>query len=70
MADRKRSTAPAHPEVVQLRYIGPDPETVGVVPLPEGWPATDHEEAEPARRAEKLASGKYIVAPAAASEEE
>ncbi len=66
----KKALVEAAPEVVQLRYIGEDPEAVGVVPLPEGWPATDHEEPEPARRAEKLASGKYIVAPATTSEEE
>lgn len=38
-----------------LRYIGPDPALVGVVPLPEGWPAAEHAELNDELRAEKLA---------------
>lgn len=40
-----------------LKYIGPEPD--GVVQLPEGWPAFDHDEPDEAVRAAKLASGKY-----------
>lgn len=43
----------------RLTYVGPDPAVVGVVPLPEGWPAADHEELNEALAAEKLASGFY-----------
>lgn len=39
---------------MQLRYIGPVPETVGGVPLPEGWPAADHEEPDEEIAAAKL----------------
>lgn len=42
-----------------LRYVGPAPADVGVVPLPEGWPAATHEETDVALLAEKLASGMY-----------
>lgn len=42
-----------------LTYIGPDPAVVGVVPLPEGWPAANHDESRPEVLAEKLASGRY-----------
>lgn len=55
-------------KTTQLRYIGPDPATVGVVPLPEGWPAADHDEPDEELRKEKLASGKYAAA--AANQEE
>lgn len=48
-----------------LRYIGPDPAVIGVVPLPEGWPAADHDDPDMARRGEKLASGMYEPAAAA-----
>lgn len=44
---------------MKLKYVGPDPAVVGVVPLPEGWPALDHEEPNEQRAAEKLASGSY-----------
>lgn len=44
---------------MKLIYIGPDPATVGVVPLPEGWPAESHEETEETVAAAKLASGMY-----------
>lgn len=43
----------------RLTYVGPDPAVVGVVPLPEGWPAADHEELNEALAAEKVASGYY-----------
>lgn len=43
----------------QLEYVGPDPAVVGIVPLPEGWPALDHEEPDAAVAAEKVASGNY-----------
>lgn len=42
-----------------LRYVGPAPAEVGIVPLPEGWPAADHSEPDLALLAEKLASGMY-----------
>lgn len=41
-----------------LRYVGPSHEA-GVLPLPEGWPAADHEEQDDRVRAEKLGSGHY-----------
>lgn len=46
---------------MQLKYIGPDPEGIGfgALPLPEGWGAFDHEEADAAVAAAKLASGLY-----------
>lgn len=53
----------------RLRYTGPDPAAVGVVPLPEGWPAFDHDEPDAALRAEKLASGAYAPPPARGEEE-
>lgn len=40
---------------MRLIYIGPDPEALGVVPLREGWPATDHDEEDEGVIAEKLA---------------
>lgn len=56
-----------------LRYIGESPTVAGVVPLPEGWPALNHDEPNDELRAEKLASGKYEIlkepAPAAPPEE-
>lgn len=42
-----------------LKYIGPDPAEIGVVPLPEGWPAALHEEPDKGLAKEKLASGMY-----------
>lgn len=47
---------------MRLVYVGPDPAIVGVVPLPEGWPAFDHEETDQARASEKVASGSYVPA--------
>ncbi len=42
-----------------LTYIGADPAVVGVVPLPENWPAANHEEPDAAIFAEKIAHGSY-----------
>lgn len=44
-----------------LKYIGPEPAAVGIVPLPEGWPAADHDEPNTDRYAAKLASGNYAA---------
>ena len=38
-----------------LEYIGPDPATVGGVPLYEGWPAATHEEPDAELAKAKLA---------------
>ena len=38
---------------MRLLYIGPP--SFGTAPLPEGWPAADHDEPDPAARAAKLA---------------
>lgn len=43
---------------MQLVYIGPDPGT-GAIPLPEGWPAEDHDEPNGETAAAKVASGMY-----------
>jgi len=46
-----------------LNYIGPDPSALtGALPLPEGWPAYEHEEADATIAAAKVASGNYEVA--------
>ena len=42
-----------------LTYIGPNPAHVGVVPLPEGWPALNHDEPDADVLAAKVASGAY-----------
>lgn len=42
-----------------LQYVGPAPAGVGLVPLPEGWPAADHFENDERLLKEKLASGMY-----------
>ena len=44
---------------MELIYIGPSVEEAGVVPLPEGWPASAHNEADETLAAEKVASGSY-----------
>ncbi|MCX7619026.1 hypothetical protein [Tepidiforma sp.] len=44
---------------MRLRYLGPDPAIDAALPLPEGWPAADHDEPDPAAAAAKLASGLY-----------
>ncbi len=57
----------------KLIYVGPDPAAVGLVPLPEGWPASDHDEPDKELAAAKVASGNYRVdrgrKPAATEEE-
>ena len=60
MSRRKATTSALH-------YIGPAP-VLGVVPLPEGWPALDHEEPDADLRAKKLSSGLYETAVSAAPE--
>lgn len=60
MSRRKTTTSALH-------YIGPAP-VLGIVPLPEGWPASDHEETDDEVRAKKLSSGFYETAVSAASE--
>lgn len=55
MSDRKRGARS------ELKYVGPGPD-VSALPLPEGWPAEDHDEPNAAVRAEKLASGMYAEA--------
>ena len=52
-----------------LKYTGPTPAEVGVVPLPEGWPAFDHEEPDEDVRNEKVASGVYALGAAGTKEE-
>lgn len=52
-----------------LLYIGPDPAVVGIVPLPEGWPAEDHTDGVDERYAAKVASGMYKPAPPAGEKE-
>lgn len=44
---------------MKLVYVGPDPVEVGLVPLPEGWPAAPHQEDDAAIAEAKLASGMY-----------
>lgn len=41
--------------MAKLRYIGPDPAQIGIVPLPEGWGAFDHEDDDEERAKAKLA---------------
>lgn len=52
---------------MRLHYTGggADPDTA--LPLPEGWPAADHDEPDAAVAAAKAASGLYRGAGAAAS---
>ena len=54
--------------MTDLRYIGPLPEDVGVVPLPQGWPAADHIDNDEERVIEKLESGNYEVVDGAPDE--
>lgn len=44
---------------MRLHYLGPDPTIDAALPLPEGWPAADHDEPDTAAAAAKLASGLY-----------
>lgn len=56
MARSKKATSGGS---TRLKYVGP--EARGFVPLPEGWPAADHDEPDEAVRAEKLASQMYDI---------
>lgn len=47
---------------VRLRFAGEVPVDGSALGLPEGWPATEHEERDPAVAAEKLASKFYELA--------
>lgn len=42
---------------MKLHYLGHEPG--GAIPLPEGWPAFDHEEPDIEVASAKIASGKY-----------
>ena len=53
---------------MRLIYTGPDPAVVGIVPLPEGWPAADHDEEDAEVAKAKVASGNYSRAPKALRE--
>lgn len=44
-----------------LTYIGANPAIVGVVPLPEGWPAANHAVHDADEFMEKIESGLYRV---------
>lgn len=44
---------------MRLEYVGPAPAPGAAVPLPEGWPAADHDEPDRQAAAAKLASGLY-----------
>lgn len=45
---------------MRLIYTGPDPAAqVGALPLPEGWPAYDHDEPDPEVARAKIASRLY-----------
>ncbi len=44
---------------MQLKYIGKTIDEVGIVPLPEGWAAEDHDEPDPAIAKAKIAAGNY-----------
>jgi hypothetical protein len=43
---------------MKLTYVGDAPE-YGLVPLPEGWPAADHEEPDEDLAKAKIESGAY-----------
>jgi hypothetical protein len=43
---------------MRLTYTGPSGPDI-TLPLPEGWPAADHDEPDEATAAAKLASGLY-----------
>ena len=45
-----------------LRYVGPKILDGHGVPLPQGWPALDHDEPDEALAKEKLASKMYAPA--------
>jgi hypothetical protein len=45
---------------VKLRYIGPTPGPNSAIPLPEGWPAYDHDEPDPVLAEAKLALRMHL----------
>ena len=50
---------------MQLHYTGPtlaDLVLGSALPVPEGWPAEDHEEPDAALAAAKVESGLYVAA--------
>ena len=55
---------------MELRYVGQHIAAAGIVPLPEGWPAQDHDEPRPGVAADKLASGAYVPAASDAVDDE
>lgn len=44
---------------MKLEYVGPALSIDAAIPLPEGWPAADHDEPDSGAAAAKLASGLY-----------
>lgn len=44
---------------MRLTYCGPDIPAGSAIPLPEGWPAADHDESDAAVAEAKVASGNY-----------
>ena len=44
-----------------LRYIGPAIKPGEGIPLPQGYPACDHDESDPELRKAKIASGFYAL---------
>lgn len=44
---------------MKLTYCGPDIPAGSAIPLPEGWPAADHDEPDAAVAEAKVASGNY-----------
>lgn len=62
---------------MELVYIGGHP-GMGAIPLPQGWPAANHDEPDADVAAEKVATGMYRYArpprtkipPASSAEEE
>ena len=54
---------------MRLKYIGVSPAANGgTVPLPEGWPAADHDEDNETVATAKVASGNYEAPPAPSKE--
>lgn len=45
--------------MAKLRYVGPAPGPDRTLPLPEGWPAADHDEPDPVVAEAKVQSGLY-----------
>ncbi len=53
--------------MMRLQYTGGDAPADTALPLPEGWPAADHDEPDELVAAAKVASGAYRGAGVAAS---